>query len=57
MKNQLYLVKKTVRLTCIWAPTGDERRPLSCVWVKTDTPCAATAASADSDAGGLRLCA
>jgi hypothetical protein len=57
MKNQLYLAKKTVRLTCVWTPTGDPRRPLSLVWEKTETPCAASATAADSDAGGLRLCA
>jgi len=52
MKNQLYMVRKTVRLACVWTPTGDAKRPLACVWVETPT-----AASADSEAGGLRLCA
>jgi hypothetical protein len=57
MKNQMYLVKKNVRLHCIWTPTGDPRRPLSRVWVKTETSCAASTTVADSDSGGLRLCA
>jgi hypothetical protein len=38
MKNQLYLAKKTVRLNCIWSPTGDLRRPLSCAWVAVRQP-------------------
>jgi hypothetical protein len=57
MKNQLYMVRKAVRLACVWTPTGDAKRPLACAWAETGAPCAASAASADSEAGGLRLCA
>jgi hypothetical protein len=57
MKNQLCMVRKTVRVRCIWTPTGNARRPLACVWVEIVALCAAPAASADSEAGGLRLCA
>lgn len=57
MKNQLYMVRKTVRLTCVWTPTGDTKRPLACAWVKADAPCAVSGASADSESGGLLLCA
>jgi hypothetical protein len=57
MKNQLYMVRKAVRLSCVWTPTGDAKRPLACVWVEAGAPCAASAASAGSEAGGLRLCA
>ncbi|MGA3009171.1 MAG: hypothetical protein ABSD72_02805 [Terracidiphilus sp.] len=57
MKNQLYMVNKPVRLMCIWAPTGDVKKPLACVWVEAAVPRAASALPADSDARGLRLCA
>jgi hypothetical protein len=57
MKNQLYMVRKTVRLSCVWTPTGDAKRSLACVWVEAGAPCAASDVSADSEAGGLRLCA
>lgn len=57
MKNQLYMVSKTVRLACVWMPTGNAKRPLACVWVEAVAPCAVAAPSADSEAGGLRLCA
>ena len=54
MKNQLYIVRKTVRLACVWTPAFDAKRSLACVWVEAGAPCAAPA---DSEAGGLRLCA
>jgi len=34
MKNQLYMVRKAVRLACVWTPTGDAKRPLACAWQK-----------------------
>jgi hypothetical protein len=57
MKNQLYMVRKGVRLSCVWRPTGDAKRPLTCSWVEAAAPCGAFAAPADSEAGGVRLCA
>jgi hypothetical protein len=57
VKNQLYMISKPVRLTCLWAPTGDVKKPLACAWVEAGAPCAASAAPADSEAGGVRLCA
>jgi hypothetical protein len=57
MKNQFYMVRKAVRLSCVWAATGDAKRPLACSWVEADAPCAASVSSVDSEAGGLRLCA
>jgi hypothetical protein len=56
MKNQLYIVRKSA-LKCVWTPTGEAKRPLACVWVETGAQCAASSESADSEAGGLRLCA
>ncbi len=57
MNKQLHLIRKAVRLNCVWKPTGDAKKPLACVWVETGAPCALAAAPADSEAGGLRLCA
>ncbi|MGA2635719.1 MAG: hypothetical protein ABSF16_15905 [Terracidiphilus sp.] len=45
MKNQLYLIAKTVRLTCTWAPTGDAKMPLRRVWTTAKPPAVSTAAS------------
>ena len=56
MKNQLYLVEKTVRLTCIWAPTGDARRPLNCVWAAAKPP-AISAATSKANTGRIHRCA
>ena len=39
MKNQLCMVRKTVRVRCIWTPTGNARRPLACVWVEIVALC------------------
>jgi hypothetical protein len=57
MMNKLQLVDKNLRLTCTWVSTGDMKRPLACVWGYSKTPREVSAASADSEAGGLHLCA
>lgn len=57
MKNNLHLIRKTLRLSCTWIPTGNLKRPLACVWVEAGAPRAASTATADSEAGGLCLCA
>jgi len=46
MKNKLILMRNSVRLTCIWVPTGDVTRPLACKWV--------TERSAEADSSGRR---
>lgn len=56
MKNNLYLVQKTVRLTRTWVPIGDVKIPLVCVWVEAGTQHTASAAPADSEGGGC-ICA
>jgi hypothetical protein len=56
MKNQLYLVEKAARLTCIWQPTGDARRPLCCVWVAAKAV-AASAATSKDESGRIHRCA
>jgi hypothetical protein len=57
MKNQLYMVRKALRLSCVWTATCDAKRPLACRWVETAAPCSSSATSADSEDGGLCLCA
>ena len=57
MKNNLYLVQKTVYLTRTWVLTGDARMPLICKWVETGTPGTVAVAPADTEAGRLHLCA
>jgi hypothetical protein len=61
MKNKLILIRNTVRLTCVWVPTGDKNRPLACVWVETKTSQAANRASSAEEAGHefgkVHLCA
>jgi len=57
MMNKLHLVCKTVRLSCTWLPTGDPRRPLTCVWAETNTPQALDTASSTDEAGRTYLCA
>jgi hypothetical protein len=56
MKNQLYLVERAVRLTCIWASTGDTRNPLNCVWTAA-RPAAISAANSNDESGRINRCA
>jgi hypothetical protein len=57
MKNNLHLIRKPLRLSCTWIPTGNLKRTLACVWVEAGAPRAGSTASADSEAGGVCLCA
>jgi hypothetical protein len=56
MTNKLHLIRSTVRLNCVWVPTGNARMPLACVWVCTGNR-QSGAAPPDSEAGRLHLCA
>jgi hypothetical protein len=47
MIKKVQLIHKTLRLTCTWVQTGDEKRPLACVWVETRTPRSIAQAPAD----------
>jgi hypothetical protein len=49
MQNKLVLIRNTVRLTCVWVPTGDSNRPLTCVWVETKAPQAVNHASYEDE--------
>lgn len=57
MKNTLYLILKTARLTCVWVPTGDEKMPLACVWVRHDNSRAVSMQNARDEAARVHLCA
>ena len=57
MKKKLYLVPKTVRLTCSWVATGDAKNPLVCVWATVETPSLASAAIVNSEEVRMHLCA
>lgn len=51
MTNKLYLIQNPVFLTCHWAPTGDPKIPLACVWTGSKHfQSASTACSADEQA-------
>ncbi len=61
MKNKLVLIRNTVRLTCVWVPTGDVKKPLACVWVETQASQALNHAVLEDEAGSepvrIHLCA
>jgi hypothetical protein len=57
MTNKLLLIRKTVRLSCIWVATGDAQRPLACIWVREKTAQAAHTTPSANDAQGVHLCA
>ena len=61
MMNQIYLIRKTQRLSCIWVPTGDIKRPLACVWLETKAQQAVrteySADEAEQETGRMHLCA
>jgi hypothetical protein len=57
MKNTLHLVQDTFHLTCKWVPTGDERKPLACVWTEPKNAQAAITSSSNDEAGRMPQCA
>jgi hypothetical protein len=57
MKNKLVLIRNTVRLNCVWVPTGDVKKPLACVWVKAQKQQADSNAGAQDETVGVHLCA
>jgi hypothetical protein len=38
MKKTMHLIRKPLRVSCIWVATGDTRMPLKCVWRTADEP-------------------
>jgi hypothetical protein len=57
MKDTLHLVQDTFHLTCKWVPTGDERKPLACVWTEPKNAQAAITSSSNDEAGRMPQCA
>jgi hypothetical protein len=61
MMNQIYLIRKPVRLTCKWVPSGNPKMPLACVWTEHQPAQAAPVGSSLEEAGHelgrMRLCA
>jgi hypothetical protein len=57
MMNKLHLIRKTVRLTCTWVPTGDAKRPLACAWVESKAPQTGNPESSVSEMARIHLCA
>ncbi len=49
MTNKLYLIQKPVLLTRHWAPTGDPKMPLACVWTASKHFQSASTASATDE--------
>jgi hypothetical protein len=47
------------RITCTWVLTGNAKLPLACVWTEVEPSHASstTHPSANSEAGGMQLCA
>lgn len=52
MKKNLYLVRKPVCLACSWVATGDNRKPLMCVW---GTVASASVATAETNSKEERI--
>ena len=57
MINKLYLVQKTVSLTCTWVRTGNPRMPLACVWTDSKAQQAVSTASFTDESGRMHRCA
>jgi hypothetical protein len=57
MKNKVHAIQKSVRLVCIWVPTGNSIRPLVCKWIDAAMAQDALVVSAETEAGRMRLCA
>lgn len=56
MKKNLYLVRKPVRLICSWVATGDDKKPLVCVW-GASAAISAAAVTVNSEGARMHLCA
>jgi hypothetical protein len=45
MNNILLTTRKTGRMTCAWVPTGNPKKPLTCVWTDAEASLAAPTAT------------
>jgi hypothetical protein len=58
MTNNILTLRMPARLTCVWVPTGNPRKPLACVWVDPNAHAASKeASSSNTNSGRLPLCA
>jgi len=58
MYTNLLMLRRRTRLTCVWAPTGNARTPLACVWIEANADSSRKDASPSNDGkGGMLLCA
>jgi hypothetical protein len=53
MTNKLHLIQNPVFLTCHWAPTGDPKMPLACVWTASKHFQSASTASSTDETGRM----
>jgi hypothetical protein len=53
MTNKLHLVQNPVFLICHWAPTGDPKMRLACVWTASKHFQSALTASATDETGRM----
>ena len=59
MTHKMPNLRPALHPTCAWRLTGDTRTPLTCVWttVAVSTPTRIAPLPAETDVGGMRLCA
>ncbi len=59
MTRKMMNLRPAPPMTCVWRLTGDSRTPLACVWtaVESINPARIAPPSAETDEGGMRLCA
>jgi hypothetical protein len=57
MQKKLILIRNSVRLTCVWVSTGDVKKPLACVWVKTQMAQTNSSGCNLDESGRAHLCA
>ena len=59
MTNKMMTFRQMPRMVCAWRMTGDSKTPLACAWFPavTSAPASITLLPAETDEGGMRLCA
>jgi hypothetical protein len=59
MNNNFSTTRKSGRLTCVWAPTGNPKSPLACVWMDAGPyeESSSKRRSSDTEVEGMQRCA
>jgi hypothetical protein len=59
MNNNLSAIRNPGQLACAWAPTGNARMPLACIWREASPSQAERTdpSSLKNEPGGIALCA